>query len=99
MSVCLMVRPVSSGASIAAVLGCRQTVTMRWVRRMNISPVRRLRVPEEIVDQIRGLIASGDLRPGDQLPSERELAEQFQVSRASIENYGEAGAARYFCST
>src|SRR5258705_2223729 len=51
---------------------------------MNISPVRRMRVPEEIVDQIRGLIASGDLRPGDQLPSERELAEQFQVSRASI---------------
>src|ERR1700687_4849605 len=54
------------------------------VNRMNISPVRRMRVPEEIVDQIRGLIASGDLRPGDQLPSERELAEQFQVSRASI---------------
>src|SRR3981081_2951157 len=51
---------------------------------MNISPVRRMRVPEEIVDQIRGLIGSGDLRPGDQLPSERELAEQFQVSRASI---------------
>ncbi len=43
-----------------------------------------MRVPEEIVDQIRGLIGSGDLRPGDQLPSERELAEQFQVSRASI---------------
>jgi GntR family transcriptional regulator, transcriptional repressor for pyruvate dehydrogenase complex len=51
---------------------------------MNILPVRRLRVPEEIVDQIRGLVASGDLRPGDQLPSERELAERFQVSRASI---------------
>jgi GntR family transcriptional repressor for pyruvate dehydrogenase complex len=51
---------------------------------MNILPVRRMRVPEEIVDQIRGLVASGDLRPGDQLPSERELAERFQVSRASI---------------
>src|SRR3981081_2145046 len=51
---------------------------------MNILPVRRMRVPEEIVGQIRGLIGSGDLRPGDQLPSERELAEQFQVSRASI---------------
>jgi GntR family transcriptional regulator, transcriptional repressor for pyruvate dehydrogenase complex len=51
---------------------------------MNILPVRRMRVPEEIVDQIRGFIASGELRPGDQLPSERELAERFQVSRASI---------------
>jgi GntR family transcriptional regulator, transcriptional repressor for pyruvate dehydrogenase complex len=51
---------------------------------MNILPVRRMRVPEEVVDQIRGFIASGELRPGDQLPSERELAERFQVSRASI---------------
>jgi GntR family transcriptional repressor for pyruvate dehydrogenase complex len=51
---------------------------------MKILPVRRTRVPEEIVAQIRGLIASGELRPGDLLPSERELAERFQVSRASI---------------
>jgi GntR family transcriptional repressor for pyruvate dehydrogenase complex len=51
---------------------------------MHILPVRRMRVPEEIVDQIRGFIASGELRPGDLLPSERELAERFQVSRASI---------------
>ncbi len=51
---------------------------------MNILPVRRMRVPEEIVHQIRGFIASGELRPGDQLPSERQLTERFQVSRASI---------------
>jgi GntR family transcriptional repressor for pyruvate dehydrogenase complex len=51
---------------------------------MNILPVRRTRVPEEIVAQIRGFIASGELKPGDRLPSERELAERFQVSRASI---------------
>jgi GntR family transcriptional regulator, transcriptional repressor for pyruvate dehydrogenase complex len=51
---------------------------------MNILPVRRMRVPEEIVHQIRGFIVSGELKPGDQLPSERELAERFQVSRASI---------------
>ena len=30
-------------------------------------PVRRMRVPEEIVHQIRGFIASGELRPDDQL--------------------------------
>ncbi len=51
---------------------------------MKILPVRRTRVPEEIVAQIRGFIASGELKPGDTLPSERELAERFQVSRASI---------------
>lgn len=52
--------------------------------KMNILPVRRTRVPEEVVEQIRGFIASGELRPGDLLPSERELAERFKVSRASI---------------
>jgi DNA-binding FadR family transcriptional regulator len=36
---------------------------------MHILPVRRLRVAEEIVQQIRGFIASGELKPGDQLPS------------------------------
>jgi GntR family transcriptional repressor for pyruvate dehydrogenase complex len=51
---------------------------------MNILPIRRTRVPEEIVAQIRGCIANGELRPGDRLPSERELTERFKVSRASI---------------
>jgi GntR family transcriptional repressor for pyruvate dehydrogenase complex len=51
---------------------------------MSILPVRRTRVPEEIVAQIRGFIASGELKAGDTLPSERELAERFRVSRASI---------------
>jgi GntR family transcriptional repressor for pyruvate dehydrogenase complex len=58
--------------------------TQRVARGMNILPLRRTRVPEEIVIQIRGSIANGELMPGDQLPSERELAERFQVSRASI---------------
>lgn len=37
-----------------------------------------------IVQQIKNLIRSGELVPGDQLLSERELAEQFAVSRTSI---------------
>ena len=36
------------------------------------------------MSQIEGLLERGDLRPGDQLPPERTLAEQFQVSRASV---------------
>jgi GntR family transcriptional repressor for pyruvate dehydrogenase complex len=51
---------------------------------VRITPVRKLRISEEIVDQIRELVLSGELRPGDQLPPERELADRFQVSRASI---------------
>jgi GntR family transcriptional regulator, transcriptional repressor for pyruvate dehydrogenase complex len=41
-------------------------------------------VYEEVVSQIRELISSGSLRPGDRLPSERELAEKLGVSRESI---------------
>ena len=41
-------------------------------------------VYEEVVSQIGELISSGSLRPGDRLPSERELAEKLGVSRESI---------------
>ncbi len=37
-----------------------------------------------IADQIAGRIRAGDFPRGSRLPSERELAEQLQVSRASI---------------
>lgn len=37
-----------------------------------------------IADQIAGRIRAGDFPRGGRLPSERELAEQLQVSRASI---------------
>ena len=41
-------------------------------------------VAVRIVSQIEGLLERGELRPGDQLPPERQLAEQLQVSRASV---------------
>ncbi|MBS4023797.1 MAG: FadR family transcriptional regulator [Dethiobacter sp.] len=47
-------------------------------------PIKQKRVYEEIVEQIRQLIAEGALKPGDRLISERELADRLQVSRASI---------------
>lgn len=49
-----------------------------------IEPVRRSRLYQDIVSQIEALLDRGELRPGDQLPPERALAEQFQVSRASV---------------
>jgi GntR family transcriptional regulator, transcriptional repressor for pyruvate dehydrogenase complex len=42
------------------------------------------RMSEAIVQQIRGLIRSEQLRPGDRLPSERELGERTGVSRVTI---------------
>ena len=47
-------------------------------------PATTRRASEVIYDQIYQKIASGVLRPGDTLPSERELAEQFHRSRPSV---------------
>ncbi len=42
------------------------------------------RISQVIVEQIRGLIRRGALKPGDRLPSERELCEKFGVSRVTV---------------
>lgn len=39
---------------------------------------------DQVVKQIRELIESGELRPGDRLPSERTLADRLGVSRPSV---------------
>src|SRR5688572_14232538 len=49
-----------------------------------LEPVRRSRIYEHIVEQIQALIGEGKLKPGDQLPPERLLAETFGVSRTSV---------------
>src|SRR5918996_5288344 len=48
------------------------------------SPVETGRMSGAIVDQVRDLIHKGQLRPGQRLPSERELAERFEVSRVTV---------------
>jgi GntR family transcriptional repressor for pyruvate dehydrogenase complex len=45
--------------------------------------IRRNKVYEEVAQQIERMILK-KLRPGDKLPSERELAEMLRVSRSSI---------------
>jgi GntR family transcriptional repressor for pyruvate dehydrogenase complex len=47
-------------------------------------PIQSERLYEQIVSQIEQRIEAGDLKVGDQLPSERELAEQFTVSRTAV---------------
>lgn len=48
------------------------------------SPIERTKVFELIVSQIENRILSGELRDGDYLGSERELAEQFHASRTAV---------------
>jgi GntR family transcriptional repressor for pyruvate dehydrogenase complex len=47
-------------------------------------PIQSERLYERIVSQIEQRIETGELKVGDQLPSERELAEQFTVSRTAV---------------
>jgi len=51
---------------------------------MDLKPIKTKKIYEEIVEQIKQLMADGNLKPGDKLLSERELAERLQVSRASV---------------
>jgi GntR family transcriptional repressor for pyruvate dehydrogenase complex len=54
------------------------------VSRKAFRVVRKTRVSEEIIGQIRDLITSGRLKIGDRLPAERELAETLQVGRSTV---------------
>ncbi len=46
--------------------------------------VRTSRLYEQIVRQIEESVLKGTLKPGDQLPAERELAQQLGVSRTAV---------------
>ncbi len=49
-----------------------------------ITPIKKTRVAEEVADRIRMLMLDGTFPAGEPLPSERNLAERFGVSRGSI---------------
>jgi GntR family transcriptional regulator, transcriptional repressor for pyruvate dehydrogenase complex len=46
--------------------------------------VRVSRLYEQIVQQVEESILKGQLKPGDQLPAERDLAQSFGVSRTAV---------------
>jgi len=49
-----------------------------------LSPVKNTKIYEMVMEQIKDLVKKGELKSGDRLPSERELCEKLEVSRASI---------------
>lgn len=51
---------------------------------MVFKPIQQQKIYEKIVEQIRNMVSSGMLKPGDRLPAERVLAESLNVSRASV---------------
>ena len=51
---------------------------------MPVQSIRSRRLYQQIADQLRGMIESGEFPPGSYLPAERELSQQFGVSRTSL---------------
>src|SRR5438309_4641619 len=50
----------------------------------SLKPISRLSLSDEIVEQIIDLISRGILRPGERMPSEKQLCLQFGVGRTSV---------------
>lgn len=46
--------------------------------------MQKIRLSDQIAEQLETMIATQGLKPGDRLPAERQLAEQLQVSRPSL---------------
>src|ERR1700710_2010592 len=51
---------------------------------MEVQPIIRRRLYQEVGERIEQMIRSGELSEGDSLPSERELMERFDVGRPAI---------------
>ena len=59
-------------------------LTSRQLDPFMLKVIKKTRIYQEVVSQIHDLIRKGRLKASDQLPSERELAETFKVSRTSV---------------
>ncbi|KQQ82437.1 FadR/GntR family transcriptional regulator [Arthrobacter sp. Leaf137] len=57
---------------------------MEKTARLGLERVSRPRLYEQLVEQILAYIESAQLKPGDLLPAERDLAERLGVSRATL---------------
>ena len=48
------------------------------------APIRKTKASDLIVEEIWSSILNGELKPGDRLPPERELVQQFNVSKVTL---------------
>src|ERR1700712_5183936 len=47
-------------------------------------PIVRRKLSDEVFARLEQMITTGELQPGDEMPSERELMERFGVGRPAI---------------
>src|SRR5207245_11423223 len=53
---------------------------------IQLQPESHVPLYVQLRDQLRALVHSGDLRPGDRIPASRELATQLGVHRTTVAN-------------
>ncbi len=51
---------------------------------MKISPVSRNTLAQSVAERLLKLIADGTIKPGDKMPSERELMDKLKVARSTV---------------
>ena len=51
---------------------------------MAFQPIKVAKISDQIVAEIEAMIVDGRFSAGEKLPSERELAQRFNVSRQSL---------------
>jgi len=51
---------------------------------MDLEPIKKRRLSEYAIDEIRKFIANNNLEEGSKLPSERELVDKLQISKGSL---------------
>lgn len=51
---------------------------------VDVRPVSRVRISDQVFNQLKHLIYRGSLQPGQRIPGEHELSKQFSASRGSI---------------
>lgn len=81
-------RPRTSGRTAASPIGTGPAISPPRPRpapaEPGFQPIRTRRIFEQICSSVRERLICGALKPGDRLPPERALAEQFAVSRAAV---------------
>jgi len=48
------------------------------------TPIKKRKLSDEVLERLLLLFESGEMKPGDEMPSERELMERFQVGRPAV---------------
>ena len=77
-------RGLSGAVSVVAQYDDKVSVPTKPAREAKAELIKRMSVAEEVLRILHEWIISGKVNPGDKLPSQDKLAEQFDVSRNTI---------------